>query len=651
MRAFLVLIYVLILNVMCIPAAADVPHPPLKAYGELAKVRGMTLSPDGNTIAFITRDDGVDLVTVYDMVAGDLAHRVRLDNIATRQISFADNTHLIIQASDTAETYWGNHKFEFSASASLDLQTNELTWLLYQARDLSAYQTGLGRVIGRDDRKGAVFMPAFMGKPGDDPSRDVLRVDLKTGRGKVHQRGTPLTTDWVIDRDGTVMAREDYSNATNTYTVYSFASGKKQKVFEAKGAIPPYSVIGMKEDRSALILIPSNVEDGQYENMIEVDFEGHVSDASFPGSGSQIEAIYQDMNQGISGVRFAGALPSYSFYDPGVDQAVAEIVGQFPASAVFLQSNSDDWSKLLYLVYDGQTTGRYILQDRTKGTLTIISTTRPEIPDAAVGEIAVVKYPARDGLSIPAILTWPAGSTPETRKKLPLVVMPHGGPASYDSVSFDWMAQYFANRGYLVLQPNFRGSAGYGKEFMQAGYGEWGGKMQDDVTDGVLTLVQGGIADPARICIVGASYGGYAALAGGAFTPDLYKCVVSIGGISDVPELIREDTEYLQQNHWVYTYLKMTIGDLAHDRGDLKAISPVNAVDRFTAPVLLIHGADDTVVPFEQSKIMATALEKSGKSYSLVELEDEDHWLSEGDTRIAALEKMAVFVDRYIGTP
>ena len=144
-------------------------------------------------------------------------------------------------------------------------------------------------------------------------------------------------------------------------------------------------------------------------------------------------------------------------------------------------------------------------------------------------------YKARDGLDIPAYLTLPPGKAP---KNLPVVVMPHGGPDYRDYIGFDWMAQFFANRGYAVLQPNFRGSSGYGHKFTEAGLHQWGLKMQDDISDGVKKLIADGIANPKRVCIVGASYGGYAALAGATFTPDLYACAVSFAGISDLPRAI-----------------------------------------------------------------------------------------------------------------
>ena len=631
------------------PVLADTPHPPLEAYGELPSVRDMTLSPDGNTVAFITRADGADLITVYDRTTGDLSHRARLDNVATRELWFADNDHLIIFASDTAETFYGNQKYEFSAAASLDIQTNTLTWLLRGQRGVYAYQSGLGRIVGRDDGNGAVYMPAYMGTRAEDPSRDLLRVDLKTGRGAVSKRGNPNTLDWIVDRDGTIIAREDYSNATDKYEIMSFVSGKKKTVLQASGERPPYSLIGVKSDSSALLVMPSDASDGDYDDLLELDFDGKISPAGLTRPGADVEAIYSDMNRFVSGVRYSGTLPSYRFYDPEVDKAVADMVGRFPTSAVFLTSWSEDWSTILYLIYDSRTTGQYVLQDRKTGKLMAISARRPDIPNEAVGEIAVVKYPARDGLSIPAILTWPAGVDPAERKNLPLIVLPHGGPASYDSVTFDWMAQYFANRGYVVLQPNFRGSAGYGLDFLKAGYGEWGRKMQDDVTDGALALVQGGVVDPARICIVGGSYGGYAALAGGAYTPDLYACVVAIAPVSDLPRMIGNVADERGRDHWAVAYWKELIGDPRAEKEKLAEISPVNAAGRFKAPVMLIHGDDDTVVPYEQSEMMRDALEAKGKDVTMVTLESEDHWLSDGDTRTKTLRAMSDFVDAHIG--
>src|SRR5262249_34265217 len=153
------------------------------------------------------------------------------------------------------------------------------------------------------------------------------------------------------------------------------------------------------------------------------------------------------------------------------------------------------------------------------------------IVPAELGETLIIKYAGRDGTKLPGYLTLPPG---KDGKKLPLIVMPHGGPEVRDFVRYDYWAQFLTNRGYAVFQPNFRGSGGYGKAFAEAGHRQWGRRMQDDVTDGVKALIADGTADPSRICIVGASYGGYAALAGGAFTPDLYKCVIAIAGVSDI---------------------------------------------------------------------------------------------------------------------
>ncbi len=471
---------------------------------------------------------------------------------------------------------------------------------------------------------------------------------MKTGKGRRFKSGVDNTVDWFVDKDGTVLAREDYNNTTDTYRVYTYVNGKRELIYELETSQLPPGVTGIKADRSALLFSDGSDADDS-GNVYELDFSGHLTPASLGGKGGTIERIIKDGNRFVLGVEYSGAVPSYKFYDPDVDAAVSGMVNQFSTASVNLVSWTDDWSKLLYLIYGSDTPGSYVLQDRETGQMMLVADERDNIPPDAVGQMVSVNYKARDGLNIPSILTWPAGVDIETASKLPLVVMPHGGPESYDAVGFDWMAQYFANRGYLVLQPNFRGSSGYGTEHRILGKGEWGGKMQDDITDGVQTLVEQGLADPTRVCIVGASYGGYAALAGGAFTPDLYKCVVAIAPVSDIRPLLVDVKWDNGRKHWALDYWQENIGDLDEEREKLDAISPARAADKFTAPVLLIHGNDDTVVPIKQSEIMERALEKAGKDVTFLELEGEDHWMSDGDTRIDALRAMATFIDQHIG--
>ena len=257
--------------------------------------------------------------------------------------------------------------------------------------------------------------------------------------------------------------------------------------------------------------------------------------------------------------------------------------------------------------------------------------------------MSAITYTARDGTSIPAFQTLPPGSS---GKNLPLVVLPHGGPHRHDHYGFDWLAQFLATRGYAVLQPQFRGSTGYGEAFRKAGEHQWGGLMQDDITDGVKALLDKGVADPHRICIVGVSYGGYAALAGAAFTPDLYVCAASIGGIADLPALLAYVEHQTGEESDAVASSKTSIGS----RYDANVIarSPIHATAAIKVPILLIHGIDDTVVPIAQSESMARALHAAGKKATLLKLSGEDHWLSRSDTRVRVLKELDAFLGTYL---
>ena len=260
--------------------------------------------------------------------------------------------------------------------------------------------------------------------------------------------------------------------------------------------------------------------------------------------------------------------------------------------------------------------------------------------------VHVTAYRAADGLTIPALVT--VRDEVLEKGNAPLLVIPHGGPASHDVYGFDWLAQYFASRGYVVMQPQFRGSDGFGHDHLVAGRGEWGGKMQSDLDDGVKSLVDQGIADPDRVCMLGASYGGYAALAAGAFSPDIYRCIVSIAGVSDLNLHMRHKQAERGGDDWALDYWEDLYGAEASEKDELSAISPVDHADAFQAPVLLIHGERDTVVRIDQSKVMRKALRKAGKEVTFVKLEGEDHWLTQETTRIEMLQAAAAFIEAHL---
>ena len=228
--------------------------------------------------------------------------------------------------------------------------------------------------------------------------------------------------------------------------------------------------------------------------------------------------------------------------------------------------------------------------------------------------------------------------------------MPHGGPEARDSYGYDFFVQFLAWRGYAVFQPNFRGSEGSGRTFANAGRRQWGRRMQDDVTDGVMRLIESGTADRNRMCIVGASYGGYAALAGATLTPDLYKCAVSIAGVTDLLDLLAAERRNAGRGSTRYSYSMALIGDPERDRDELIAVSPARQASRVNIPILLIHGSEDSIVPFEQSETMRDALQEAGKQVELIRLEDEGHawsnWSRENRQRL--LEETDRFLARHL---
>jgi dipeptidyl aminopeptidase/acylaminoacyl peptidase len=625
---------------------AEIPQPPIEAYGALPQIARAELSPDGTKVAAIANLPDDTRMVVFDLASKTISQQLGVSNIKARDVEFYDDNHVILRVSQTTSTYGFRGEYEYSGAFSYNLETQDTEQLLKRTPDLYPAQSGLGRIVGRGEKYGEVLMPAYVGTPGSTPRLNLMRVNLSAPRGRRYARGTHDTIDWFVGEKGNVLARERYDNDDDLYRVQTYSKKKWTTIYEEEDEILPVSMLGVMPDESGLVHI--RVREDGFHALMSLGFDGEFTGPILPPKDREIESYYTDSNRKILGVRYAGAEPDYAFLDTALQESYAFMSEQFPQGTIYLDSWSDDRNVILYQVFDYAVGDVWVTHKRATGDLALVARRRPDIPAEALGAMMNIEYRARDDLAIQAILTTPGGFVQGTSDPLPAIVLPHGGPASYDRFDFDWMAQYFANRGYAVFQPNFRGSTGFGQEFEDAGRGEWGGKMQDDITDGIDGLVEAKIIDPDRVCIAGASYGGYAALAGAVFTPEKYKCVIAIAPVSDLNQMLRSEKRERGSDHWVISYWEDVMAEGDARREKLRAISPANHAERVQAPVLLLHGNDDTVVPFAQSTKMRNALRRADKSVELIKLKGEDHWLSVAETRMQTLREMDRFIAEHL---
>lgn len=286
--------------------------------------------------------------------------------------------------------------------------------------------------------------------------------------------------------------------------------------------------------------------------------------------------------------------------------------------------------------------GAYYYFRPDKRRMELIAHVNEELAPSDLAIKKYVSYVARDGLEIPAYLTLPRG---REERNLPLIIFPHGGPFDVrDSSEYDPVSQLLANRGYVVLQPNFRGSGGYGKAFYEKGEGQWGRGMQDDLDDGMDWLVKQGIVDPKRVCIVGGSYGGYAALWGATRNPDRYRCAASWAGVSDLGRQLKFQLNFGISQRYRKDWRQAVLGQ---DKFDSKSVSPLHTIHQLKVPVLVAHGKVDQTVPLYQSQLYAEALTKSGKQHEYVMIPDEGHNFSTSVNFVTWLSRLDAFLAKH----
>ncbi|HEY7884238.1 MAG TPA: alpha/beta fold hydrolase, partial [Cellvibrionaceae bacterium] len=505
------------------------------------------------------------------------------------------------------------------------------------------------------DRKYAL-MPAFvgttdlvLGKPLD-PNYSVLKVNLnKRTRHKRAGAGSLHSVDFFVDDDGTLVAEERYNHEKNHHSLWAIRDGKLEEVFSETLAIRTKSFVGLTSDFSSVVFLEPDGETGRADYFMLEIASGKITKADFGKSDADIEAVISDSNRVVYGVRYSGFSPSYHFFDSALNSRVDTILSRFPEQSTWIVDQSPDWNHIVIYVEGSSYVGDYYLVGKNNEPV-FLASSRKNISHEDVNPIGKITLTARDGLPIPTLLTIPQSGL-ANMKNLPAVVFPHGGPRSYDRIGFDYFAQALAWAGYLVIQPQFRGSTGFGEAHANAGNGEWGRKMQDDITDTVKALSDKGIINPQKVCIAGMSYGGYAALAGGAFTPQLYKCVVSVNGVANLADMYGYDKNKHGSHHESVAFWEMQFAANADgevDKAEMNARSPDAHAADFVAPVLLIHAENDQIVPFRQSKAMRSALHKHNKPVELMELKGDNHYLQNSETRMATLEATVNFVNAHL---
>ena len=609
-----------VVTVFALSAAAD-DLVPVSAFARLPQVSGFDVSPSGNRVLMF-------------QPAGDSLHLVVMDLVA--------KTTRLALASDPDQFFFNWCRFANEDRILCSVRAYITLTAAQSSLGFKWYRDGrvtVTRLFGVD-HDGAHFMemvPEKVVHPGEDlvwnsQLQDQIINWLPDDPGHVLvqlNRKDRLYPDvYRLDVDQNKIEPVAFVRIGKNLVEKNLPSAERDVVSGVVGFAPDersaYVAMDAGDGHSALYDV--DVPDLRIAGTLFSDpkydvFGGLLRD---PQSRQPIGVVYEQDRRTIA------------WLNPQWQERADAIAKALPGTLNVPVSVSRDGNVTVLESTSATSVPTYYLYNASAKKLTRIGVTHPEIPADSVAEQRPVVYTARDGTPIPAYLTMPRRGD---GKHLATIIFPHGGPYVRDTDQFDYWTQFFVSRGYAVLQPNFRGSTGYGTAYLRAGYEQWGEKMQDDVIDGLDWLIAQGITDPARVCIVGGSYGGYVALVAAYKTPEKFRCAVDFAGVADLNALVA---------HMVmYRFGNLSRARIQH--GDaLDANSPVEHVDAFGVPLLIVHGDQDRVVFIEQSANLVTALDKVGKPYQYILQPGGDHYLSRASQRLQFFEAMDVFLREHL---
>ncbi|WP_245953195.1 alpha/beta hydrolase family protein [Alteromonas aestuariivivens] len=625
--------------------AEEVANTPVEVFSNLPEFQQPKLSPSGTRLAFLQNFYGKDEVTLlktFDMSEGKLYGLLASDNqkVKINWFRWANDERLVVSVRYESKQdhlrYYETRLYSLNFDEQATKPLNLIDWRRLQDPTRDAFHT-------------PQFQDNVISWLPDDPDHILLAVDIDApllptvykvniNNAKMSRliRGKLNIRDWIADQQGNVRigVSLDYESGESRVLLREEDEWRTLFAFNAMKD-KPITPLGFAADSNILYY---KAYKGNYRTLYKLNLADNTHTEVLHDEGADVDGglIYSSKTRDAIGIYHSRAENGEYHWQDTRQKFQKALSKALPDVSTTLISFSEDEQTYILFAESDTNPGQYFLGDRKTGALKGLFTLYSELDMASLPKHKRLRYQARDGVEIEGYLTLPTtGEAP-----FPTIIHPHGGPGARDYGGFDYWTAYFSNRGYAVFRPNFRGSSGYGYEFSQAQMKGWGLEMQDDITDAANWMIDEGYANPEKMCIVGASYGGYAAMMATVKTPDLFTCAVSFAGVSELDMLLYRSRGFANEE-----FVENQIGD---DDDDLDARSPITFVEKIKTPILLIHGDEDRSVHVEQSRRMANELEDYNKTFKYVELESGDHYLSIQKNRHKAFAEMDAFLSQYL---
>ncbi|WP_340678802.1 alpha/beta fold hydrolase [Paraglaciecola sp.] len=617
---------------------------PITSFSQLPSISNPNLSPNGQQIAQIENylEPELSVLSTLNLATGEKKYLVKSDNEKVKINWFT----------------WANEKtLIVSVRFASKIRTVSFTETRLLAIDIDGKEVEQRNLIrpkdSRDSKHISQFQDNVISFLPDDPEHILVAIDLdKANLPSVYklnvnnkklqrlEKGKMEVRDWMADRQGNLRLGEalDYDSGEASIRYTNLGDDTWHKMFEHNALEEPgVKPLGFAKDPN--ILYYRAYQDDKLA-LYKMELKSQQSTLVFADPDYDVDGslIYSRQSNDVIGIRHANAKGGRIYWDENFSDFQKALDTAMPDTSNYLVDFSDDENTYLLYSENDSTPGAYFLGDRKEKSLSVLFEQYPLLLPDVLSSHKLVTYTTRDGTKIEGYLSLP----PNTSGPIATILHPHGGPGAREYDGFDYWTSFFNNRGYAVFRPNFRGSSGYGKQFADSQMKGWGLTMQDDLTDAAQWLVAEKITDPQRMCIVGASYGGYAAAMAAVKTPDLFKCAISFAGVMDLEDIVSKSRHFLNKK-----FIRKQLGE---DDDDLEARSPYYQANKIKIPILLLHGEKDRVVDVRQSREMADELADLGKDVTYVELENGDHYLSIQRNRHRVFQEMETFLKKHLAT-